>query len=99
MRSLHGSKPWEKPGDCSREQIFAAAAGCDDHRSGPQLRAVPGMVMPITSAAASIAAAQQAVREQRQVGILMQREAGSRSSPIDMHRMGTLPTLRYAVGG
>jgi len=54
----------------------------------------PGIVMPITiGRPRSIAAAQQAVREQRQVGILMQREAGlADPSPVDMYRMGTSPT-------
>ena len=55
----------------------------------------PGTVMPITlGRQRSIAAAQQAVREQRQVGILMQREAGEEEpSPIDMHRMGTVANV------
>ena len=58
----------------------------------------PGTVMPITlGRQRSIAAAQQAVREQRQVGILMQRDAGEdEPSPIDMHRMGTVANVvRY----
>lgn len=58
----------------------------------------PGTVMPITlGRQRSIAAAQQAVREQRQVGILMQREAGENEpSPVDMHRMGTVANVvRY----
>ena len=58
----------------------------------------PGTVMPITlGRQRSIAAAQQAVREQRQVGILMQREAGEEEpSAIDMHRMGTIANVvRY----
>ena len=61
----------------------------------------PGMVMPITiGRPRSIAAAQQALREQRQVGILMQREAGlDDPSPGDMHRMGTVANIvRYVTG-
>ena len=61
----------------------------------------PGIVMPITiGRPGSIAAAQQAVREQRQVGILMQREADlADPSPIDMHRMGTAANIvRYVTG-
>ena len=61
----------------------------------------PGMVMPITiGRPLSVAAAQQAVREQRQVGILMQREARlADPSPIDMHRMGTVANVvRYITG-
>jgi ATP-dependent Lon protease len=58
----------------------------------------PGMVLPITlGRPRSIAAAQQAVRDQRQVGILMQRAADvADPTPIDMHRMGTLANIvRY----
>jgi ATP-dependent Lon protease len=58
----------------------------------------PGLVLPITlGRAKSIAAAQQAVRDQRQVGILLQRDAEvSEPTPPDMHRMGTLANIvRY----
>jgi ATP-dependent Lon protease len=58
----------------------------------------PGMVLPITlGRPKSVAAAQQAVREQRQVGILMQRDPEiADPSAIDMHRMGTLANIvRY----
>ena len=61
----------------------------------------PGMVMPITvGRPRSVAAAQQAMREQRQVGVLMQREAAlADPSPIDMHRMGTVANVvRYVTG-
>ena len=58
----------------------------------------PGMILPITiGRPRSVAAAQQAVREQRQVGILMQRdpEVGD-PAPIDLHRMGTVANVvRY----
>jgi ATP-dependent Lon protease len=58
----------------------------------------PGHVMPVTlGRERSIAAAQQAVREQRQVGILMQRDA-ERNDPsaLDMHRIGTVANVvRY----
>ena len=58
----------------------------------------PGLVLPITVGRPhSIAAAQQAVREQRQVGILC--SATPRRpirTPIDMHRMGTIANIvRY----
>ncbi|MFZ0525102.1 MAG: endopeptidase La [Xanthobacteraceae bacterium] len=55
----------------------------------------PGLVVPITlGRPKSVAAAQQAVREQRQVGILLQREASvDDPSAIDMHRMGTLANV------
>jgi ATP-dependent Lon protease len=58
----------------------------------------PGLVLPITlGRPKSVAAAQQAVREQRQVGILMQRDPElADPSAIDMHRMGTLANIvRY----
>jgi ATP-dependent Lon protease len=58
----------------------------------------PGLVLPITlGRPKSIAAAQQALRDQRQVGILMQRDPEvTDPTPIDMHRMGTLANIvRY----
>jgi ATP-dependent Lon protease len=58
----------------------------------------PGLVLPITlGRPKSIAAAQQAVRDQRQVGILLQRDAEvSEPTPLDMHRVGTLANIvRY----
>jgi ATP-dependent Lon protease len=58
----------------------------------------PGIVMPVTiGRTRSIAAAQQAIREQRQVGILLQREAEMADpTPIDMHRIGTVANIvRY----
>jgi ATP-dependent Lon protease len=58
----------------------------------------PGLVLPITlGRPKSVAAAQQAVRDQRQVGILMQRDAEvADPSAIDMHRMGTIANIvRY----
>jgi ATP-dependent Lon protease len=58
----------------------------------------PGIVLPITiGRTRSIAAAQQAVRQQLQVGILLQREADMADPlPIDMHRIGTIANIvRY----
>src|ERR1700746_3489525 len=58
----------------------------------------PGMVLPITlGRPKSIAAAQQAVRDHRQVGILLQRASEVEDpTAIDMHRMGTLANVvRY----
>lgn len=60
----------------------------------------PGAVMPITiGRPRSIAAAQQAVREQRQIGVLMQREAEiADPSAIDLHRIGTVANIvRYVT--
>jgi ATP-dependent Lon protease len=61
----------------------------------------PGMVMPVTvGRAKSIAAAQQAVREQKPVGILKQRDPDiADPASIDMHRMGTMAkVVRYITG-
>ena len=61
----------------------------------------PGLVLPITlGRPKSIAAAQQAVRDQRQVGILLQRDAEvADPTAVDMHRMGTLANIvRYVTG-
>src|ERR1039458_9087317 len=58
----------------------------------------PGLVLPITlGRPKSVAAAQQAVRDQRQVGILLQRDPEiADPTPIDMHRMGTIANIvRY----
>jgi ATP-dependent Lon protease len=58
----------------------------------------PGTIFPVTiGRAKSIAAAQQAVREQRQVGILMQREGEADDpAPIDLYRVGTIANIvRY----
>ncbi|HET9716001.1 MAG TPA: endopeptidase La [Pseudolabrys sp.] len=61
----------------------------------------PGMVVPVSvGRPKSIAAAQQAVREQRQVGILKQLDPEvADPSPIEMHRMGTVANVvRYITG-
>jgi ATP-dependent Lon protease len=60
----------------------------------------PEMVFPITvGRPSSVAAAQQAVREQRQVVILLQRDAEkAEPGPDDMHRVGTVANiLRYVT--
>jgi ATP-dependent Lon protease len=61
----------------------------------------PGMVAPITlGRPKAIAAAQQAVREQRQIGILLQRDAEvSEPRPDDLYRVGTVANIiRYITG-
>jgi ATP-dependent Lon protease len=58
----------------------------------------PGMVIPVTvGRERSIAAAQNALRHQRQVGILMQRESGVEDPvAIDLYRIGTIANIvRY----
>jgi ATP-dependent Lon protease len=60
----------------------------------------PGMVLPISvGRPGSIAAAQQAVREQRQVGILMQRDQAQEDPQAgNLYRVGTVANLvRYVT--
>ncbi len=60
----------------------------------------PGLVLPITvGRPKSVAAAQQAVREQRPIGVLLQRDAEvAEPGPLDMHRMGTVANIaRYVT--
>jgi ATP-dependent Lon protease len=60
----------------------------------------PGLVLPIAvGRPKSVAAAQQAVRDQRQVGILMQRDPSvSDPTALDMHRIGTVANVaRYVT--
>jgi ATP-dependent Lon protease len=61
----------------------------------------PGMIAPITlGRPEAIAAAQQAMREQRQIGILLQRDAElNEPGPGDLHRVGTVANIiRYLTG-
>jgi ATP-dependent Lon protease len=61
----------------------------------------PGMIAPITLGRPdAIAAAQQAVREQRQIGILLQRDAELNEPALDdLHRIGTAANIvRYLTG-
>ena len=61
----------------------------------------PGVVAPITvGRPRSIAAAQQAVREQRQIGILLQRNPEADDpEPSDLHRICTVANIiRYITG-
>ena len=61
----------------------------------------PGVVMPITiGRPKSIAAAQQAVREQRQIGLLLQRDPDSTEpGPDELYRVGTVANIvRYITG-
>jgi ATP-dependent Lon protease len=61
----------------------------------------PGVVFPLTiGRPQSIAAAQEAVRTQRQVGIVMQRDPEQdQPAPIDLHRIGTVANIvRYLTG-
>src|ERR1700754_1734820 len=61
----------------------------------------PGMIAPITlGRPKAIAAAQQAVREQRQIGILLQRDAELNEPGLDdLYRVGTVANIiRYITG-
>jgi ATP-dependent Lon protease len=61
----------------------------------------PGVVFPITiGRPPSVAAVQQAVREQRQIGILLQRDPQlNEPGPDDLYRVGTLANVvRYITG-
>jgi ATP-dependent Lon protease len=58
----------------------------------------PGMIFPIAiDRKTSIQAAQRALRDQRQIGIVLQRDAAMDDPiPIDLHRMGTIANIvRY----
>ena len=60
----------------------------------------PGTVLPIAvGRPRSVLAAQQAVREQRQVGVLMQRDPEvAEPAPVDLHRVGTIANIvRYVT--
>ncbi|WP_213741174.1 endopeptidase La [Bradyrhizobium sp. dw_411] len=61
----------------------------------------PGMIAPITlGRPEAIAATQQAMREQRQIGILLQRDAElNEPGPDDLYRIGTVANIiRYLTG-
>jgi ATP-dependent Lon protease len=58
----------------------------------------PGVVLPVTlNRPRSVLAAQRAVKEQRPIGLVMQRDAAVEDPlPIDLHRMGTVANIvRY----
>ncbi len=66
-----------------------------------QLVLFPGMVIPVTlGRARSVAAAQDAVRAERQIGILAQRDATvDEPGEIDLYRIGTVANVvRYLTG-
>src|SRR5688572_6886028 len=55
----------------------------------------PGVVMPVAlGRPGSVAAAQQAIREGRQIGVLMQRDPQvEEPSAVDLHRTGTIANI------
>ena len=104
MRSLeYGSKPMGKSPASARQETNFAPLPPDAMIIVPVRNFVlfPGMVMPVSiGRPKSTAAAQQAVREQRQVGILKQRDPSvADPTAIEMHRMGTVANVvRYITG-
>ena len=79
----------------------AAAARRADRRAGAQHRAVPRDRLPDHASAgpSSVAAAQQAVREQRQILLVLQRDPEKdEPGPDDLHRIGTVANIvRYVT--
>src|SRR3954467_10915572 len=60
----------------------------------------PGLIAPLAlGRSESVAAAQEAVRTQRPIGVLLQREADKEDpAPADMHTIGTMASiLRYVT--
>jgi ATP-dependent Lon protease len=54
----------------------------------------PGVVLPVTlSSKRAVAAAQEAVRTQRRVGLVLQTETGSEPDPEKLHRVGTAASI------
>jgi ATP-dependent Lon protease len=108
-----GSKnPAEEFGMSSSDQSSSAPASPSDSSTPIPADALiivpvrntvvfPNVIFPITIAQPkAIAAAQQAVREQRQIGILLQRDADvSEPGPDDLYRVGTAANIvRYLTG-
>ena len=61
----------------------------------------PGVVLPIAiSGKRALAAAQEAVRTQRRVGLLLQEQAGTETTPETLHRVGTVASIvRFVTAG
>jgi ATP-dependent Lon protease len=61
----------------------------------------PGVVLPITVVGTrALAAAQEAVRTQRRVGLILQQEAEADAEPEKLHRVGTAATIvRFVTAG
>jgi ATP-dependent Lon protease len=54
----------------------------------------PGVVLPVAvSGKRALAAAQEAVRTQRRVGLVLQSDAGDPPSPDQLHRVGTIASI------
>ncbi len=60
----------------------------------------PGMILPLTvGREGSVAAAQQAVRTERPIGILLQKESGKEDpSSADLHHVGTVAQILRVIG-
>jgi ATP-dependent Lon protease len=61
----------------------------------------PGVVLPIAlTGKRALAAAQEAVRTQRRVGLVLQSEAGDEPAPDQLHRVGTVASIvRFVTAG
>jgi ATP-dependent Lon protease len=61
----------------------------------------PGVVLPVSlSGKRALAAAQEAVRTQRRVGLILQEESGSETTPEKLHRVGTIASIvRFVTAG
>ena len=71
---------------------------CRHHPAGPKRGAVPRLIVPLgIGRPKSIAAVQQAVREERPIGIVMQRDPEvADPGPDDLYRIGTVANIvRY----
>ena len=89
-----GRRPFRRAG----AGVAAAADGFPHHRAGSRHGAVPrNGAADRARSLRSVMAAQRAVREQKPVGIVMQRDPGVDDPlPVDLHRMGTVANIvRY----
>jgi Lon protease-like protein len=98
------SPPCSRTGECDDRIRRARASrlvpdrpsrGRAAHHSRAQRRPVPGVVTPVTVARpGSVAAAQEALKSGRKIGVLLQRDPGVEApTPEDLHRIGTIATI------
>ncbi|HEX4765763.1 MAG TPA: endopeptidase La [Lichenihabitans sp.] len=102
MRTLASTPPRAAEGADSGDQDVATPTGLPDDAlivvPVRNMVVFPGTVFPVTlGRERSVAAAQAAVREEKPIGLLMQRnEADQDPAAIDLHRTGTVcNVLRY----
>jgi ATP-dependent Lon protease len=101
MKLLQGGRPEDTPPSAEREGASAALPLPEDALILLPVRDIvlfPTMIVPITvGRPKSIAAIQEAVREERPIGVVLQRDpAEDDPSPDGLHRIGTTANiLRY----